>query len=116
MMTMFDWMFDCGIHRKLDVLIEGQKETDDTLGEINKTLKEILEKVETRYPNGVAPAAPLCIPEPQGSQPQRSPRIRAAGAGLQAGLNAGSHSLSTSPRREAMPCRHRRKAPSSQGI
>ena len=41
---------------KLDALIEGQKETDDKLKEINETLQEILEKIEIRYPNGVAHA------------------------------------------------------------
>ena len=53
-MTMFDWMLDGGTHSRLDVmnskldaLIEGQKETNDIL-------QEILKKVETRYPNGVA--------------------------------------------------------------
>ena len=63
MMTMFDWMFDGGTHSrldvmnsKLDVLIEGQKETDDKLKGINETLQEILKKVEIRYPNGVAQA------------------------------------------------------------
>ena len=63
MMTMFDWMFDGGTHsrldvmnNKLDVLIEGQKETDDKLKGINETLQEILKKVEIRYPNGVAQA------------------------------------------------------------
>ena len=62
-MTMFDWMFDGGTHsrldvmnNKLDVLIEGQKETDDKLKGINETLQEILKKVEIRYPNGVAQA------------------------------------------------------------
>ena len=51
------------INGKLDALIEGQKETDDKLKEINgilkginETLQEILKKVETRYPNGVARA------------------------------------------------------------
>ena len=63
MMTMFDWMLDGGTHsrldvmnNKLDVLIEGQKETDDKLKGINETLQEILKKVEIRYPNGVAHA------------------------------------------------------------
>ena len=63
MMTMFDWMFDGGTHsrldvmnNKLDVLIEGQKETNDKLKGINETLQEILKKVEIRYPNGVAQA------------------------------------------------------------
>ena len=62
-MTMFDWMFDGGTHSRLDVmnnkmdaLIEGQKETDDKLKGINETLQEILEKIEARYPNGVAQA------------------------------------------------------------
>ena len=62
-MTMLDWMFDGGTHskldvmnNKLDVLIEGQKETDDKLKGINETLQEILKKVEIRYPNGVAQA------------------------------------------------------------
>ena len=52
-----------GINGKLDALIEGQKETDDKLKEINgilkginETLQEILKKVEMRYPNGVAHA------------------------------------------------------------
>ena len=74
-----------GINGKLDALIEGQKETDDKLKEINSILKgglketnnnlkgindnlkgglkeindilqEILKKVEMRYPNGVAQA------------------------------------------------------------
>ena len=56
-MTMFDWMLDGGTHSRLDVmnskldaLIEGQKETDDKLKEINETLQEILEKVEIRSP------------------------------------------------------------------
>ena len=47
-------MFDGGTHsrldvmnNKLDVLIEGQKETDDKLKGINGTLKETLEKVKT---------------------------------------------------------------------
>ena len=55
------------VNGKLDALIEGQKETDDKLKEINdnlkgglkeinETLQEILKKVETRYPNGVAHA------------------------------------------------------------
>ena len=70
MMTMFDWVFDGGTHdrldrvnNKLDMLIEDQEktntlleETNDTLEEINETLQEILEKVEIRYPNGVAHA------------------------------------------------------------
>ena len=52
-----------GINGKLDALIEGQKETDDKLKEINgilkginETLQEILKKIEIRYPNGVAQA------------------------------------------------------------
>ena len=40
---------------KLDVLIEGQKETDDKLKGINETLQEILEKVKRRHPDGAAP-------------------------------------------------------------
>ena len=44
------------MNNKLDVLIEGQKETDDKLKGINETLQEILKKVEIRYPNGVAQA------------------------------------------------------------
>ena len=56
MMKIFDVMLGCGTHRrldrtndKLDVLIEGQKETNDIL-------QEILKKIEIRYPNGVAHA------------------------------------------------------------
>ena len=105
-MRIFEAMLDCGIHRRLDtpiegqreivtILKEGQKERNDILKETNALLQEILEKVKVRYPNGVAPAAPSCMPEPRGSQPQRSPRIRAAGAGLQAGLNAGPPSSPT---------------------
>ena len=56
MLRIFTGMFDCGIHRRLDVLIEGQKEADDKLEGIKETLQEILEKVEIRYPNGVAHA------------------------------------------------------------
>ena len=62
MMTMFDWMFDGGTHsrldvmnNKLDVLIEGQKETDDKLKGINETLQEILEEVKRRHFDGAAP-------------------------------------------------------------
>ena len=84
-MTVFDWMLDGGTHDRLDVmnskldaLIEGQKEIVTTLNEgfketndslkgindnlkgglkeANDTLQEILKKVETRYPNGVAHA------------------------------------------------------------
>ena len=68
--TMIRGMYESGIrprpyrtNGKLDALIEGQKETDDKLKEINgilkginETLQEILKKVETRYPNGVARA------------------------------------------------------------
>ena len=62
-MTMFDWMLD-GVtysrldvmNSKLDVLTEGQKETDDKLKEINETLQEILKKIGIRYPNGAAQA------------------------------------------------------------
>ena len=60
MMKIFDVMLDCGTHRrldrtndKLDVLIEGQKETNTILREGSK---EILEKINVQYPNGVAHA------------------------------------------------------------
>ena len=63
MMTVFGWMLDGGTHDRpvrmndeLDVLIEDQEKTNTSLEEINETLQEILKKVETRYPNGVAQA------------------------------------------------------------
>ena len=74
----FDWVFDNrtygkldAMSRKLDALIEGQKETNAILKkdmmetndilkkdqkETNALLQEILEKVKIRYPNGVAQA------------------------------------------------------------
>ena len=62
-MTVSDWMPDGGAHGRLDrmndelgVLIEDQEKTNTSLEEINETLQEILKKVETRYPNGVAQA------------------------------------------------------------
>ena len=63
MMAVFGWMLDGGTRDRpdrmndgLDVLIEGQEKTNTSLEEINETLQEILKKVETRYPNGVAQA------------------------------------------------------------
>ena len=57
-MRIFEAMLDCGIRSrpdrandKLDVLIEGQKETNDILRE---DFKEILGKIDVRYPNGAA--------------------------------------------------------------
>ena len=41
---------------KPNVLIEGQEKTNTSLEETNDILQEILKKVETRYPNGVAHA------------------------------------------------------------
>ena len=62
-MTVFGWMSGGGTHGrldrmndKLDVLIEGQGETNDKLEGINKTLQEILEKVKRRHPDGAAHA------------------------------------------------------------
>ena len=68
----FDWIIDNrtygkldAMSRKLDSLIEGQKETNDTqetnniLKETNETLQETLKKIEIRYPQrrsaGVTP-------------------------------------------------------------
>ena len=58
MMTVSGWMLDGGtrdrldrMNDELDVLIEGQKETNDILRE---DFKEILGKIDVRYPNGAA--------------------------------------------------------------